>query len=61
MDNSGDIRILESFNISKDEYLSYNQDIRLAILRYYWDLKMNEQHSFKKENIKTKVLSIIKR
>ena len=48
-------RILESFNLTLEEYLKLDKDVRLAILRDYWSLKSKENNK-----VKTKLLSIFK-
>ncbi len=50
--------IFDSLNISRENYTALNEDVKLAILRHYWNQKMFGE---KKEDIKTKVLSFIKR
>ena len=59
MNNNYNRVILNSFDISTETYNALNEDVKLAILRYYWGQKMNQAN--KKENIKTKVLSMLKR
>ena len=51
--------IFDSFDLSRETYNALNEDVKLAILRYYWNKKMNPEG--KREDIKSKVLSIIKR
>jgi len=54
-------RILESFDLTLEDYLKLDKDVRLAILRDYWNKKMNKEDSLSNGTLKTKVLSIIKR
>ena len=54
-------RILESFDLTLEDYLKLDKDVRLAILRDYWNKKMNKEDSLSNRTLKTKVLSIIKR
>ncbi len=55
-------RILESFDLTLEDYLKLDKDARLAILMDYWNNKMNKEDSLSNDNtVKTKILSFIKR
>ncbi len=47
-------RILQSFDITLEDYLKLDKDVRISLLREYWNFK--SQNNQKKEFIKTKIL-----
>lgn len=57
MENNYNRVTFDFSNLTSEKYKYLNEDVKLAILRYYWNQKMNGT----KEDVKTKVLSIIKR
>ena len=56
--------ILGAINISLDDYLKLDKDVRISLLRSYWNSKEKSQEDKEKKQediVKTKLLGFFKR
>ena len=56
--------ILGAINISLDDYLKLDKDVRISLLRSYWNSKEKSQEDKEKKEediVKTKLLGFFKR
>ena len=56
--------ILGAINISLDDYLKLDKDVRISLLRSYWNSKEKSQEEKEKKQediVKTKLLGFFKR
>ena len=55
-------KILNSFDITLENYLKFDKDVRISLLRAYWnDVVNNHDNLISDNSIKTKVLSMLRK
>ena len=55
-------KILNSFDITLENYLKFDKDVRISLLRAYWnDIVNNHDNLISDNSIKTKVLSMLRK